>query len=93
MVVRGLLNYNKSSLSFNMHAFLKVIAACGSDEKCEVAKTRGAAHTINYNKESIRTRTKEITGGDGADIIVDMVGGNVWNECTRRLFSLQSCYC
>ena len=68
-----------------------MIAACGSEEKCEIAKSRGAQYTINYNKEKIRDRVKEITNGEGANIIMDMVGGDVWDQCVKRQVIL-SCF-
>ncbi len=56
----------------------------GSDEKIELVKTKGAAHCINYNKENLRDRLMELTGGAGADIIMDSVGGDIFKHCLRR---------
>ena len=50
---------------------LKVIAAVGSDEKMEVCRKYGATMFVNYTKEKMRDKVKELTGGNGADIIYD----------------------
>lgn len=61
----------------------KVIATGGSDEKLAIAKQYGADHLVNYSKEKIRDRVKEITGGTGADVIYDPVGGDAFDESLR----------
>lgn len=53
-----------------------VIVTCGSDEKCEAARLIGATHAINYKTEDFVERTLAITGGRGANIVLDMVGGD-----------------
>jgi NADPH2:quinone reductase len=64
----------------------KVIAAAGSDEKLELTKKFGAESTINYSKEKIRERMKELTeNGRGADVIYDAVGGDAFDEAIRSI--------
>jgi NADPH:quinone reductase len=55
---------------------LTIIVTAGSDEKCEAAKRIGADHAINYKAEDFVARVKEITGGKGVNIVLDMVGGD-----------------
>lgn len=62
-----------------------VIGACGGPEKCELVKQRGAIECIDYNKESIRERMKEITDGNGADIIFEVCGGKIFDESLRSI--------
>jgi NADPH:quinone reductase len=62
---------------------LKVIAAVGSDEKAEITKRYGATMFVNYTKEKMRDKVKELTGGNGADIIYDAVGGDAFEESAR----------
>src|SRR5690606_36476447 len=50
----------------------KVIATAGSEEKANIAKEAGAAEVILYKEENIVERTKELTNGEGVDIILDM---------------------
>lgn len=53
---------------------VEVIGTVGSDEKAELAKAHGAAHTINYRTEDFVARVKEITGGKGVPFVYDSVG-------------------
>jgi NADPH2:quinone reductase len=54
----------------------KVITTAGSAEKCEAARKLGADVAINYKTEDFVAMTKEATGGKGADVILDMIGGD-----------------
>ena len=53
----------------------RVIATAGTDEKCKACKSLGAEHAINYRKEDFVESVRDLTGGKGADVILDMVGG------------------
>ncbi len=61
-----------------------MIGACGSAKKCALAKERGATHTINYRCEDVKARVKDVTNGKGANIILDAVGGHIFDQCLRR---------
>src|SRR6185503_3058275 len=54
----------------------RVIATAGSAEKCEACRRLGADAAINYREEDFVAATKAATGGRGADVILDMVGGD-----------------
>jgi NADPH2:quinone reductase len=54
----------------------RVITTAGSEEKCEACRTLGADTAINYKTQDFVAITKEVTGGKGADVILDMVGGD-----------------
>ena len=65
-----------------------VIATGGTDEKLAVVKERGADHIINYTLPNgslggFREKVKELTDGNGADVIYDPVGGSVFDESMR----------
>jgi NADPH2:quinone reductase len=62
---------------------LRVIACASSDEKLAVCREHGADETINYDREDMRARIKEITAGNGVDLIYDAVGG-VYTEAALR---------
>lgn len=53
----------------------RVIAAASTDEKLELCRKHGAEETINYGREDLKTRMRELTGGEGADVVYDPVGG------------------
>src|SRR4051795_5431816 len=52
-----------------------VISTASSDEKLERLKEFGLDHGINYARENFAERTRELTDGRGADVILDSVGG------------------
>jgi NADPH2:quinone reductase len=54
----------------------KVITTAGSAEKCAAAKKLGADVAVNYKTEDFVAATREATGGAGANLIVDIVGGD-----------------
>ena len=53
-----------------------VIATAGSKEKCDACLRLGADRAINYREEDFVAAVKDATGGKGADVILDMVGGD-----------------
>lgn len=59
-----------------------VIATSASDEKLKTVSERGADHVLNVTK-GFREKVKELTGGKGADVIYDPVGGDVFDESVR----------
>jgi NADPH2:quinone reductase len=54
----------------------RVITTAGSAEKCEACRKLGADVAVNYKSEDFVAATKSATGGKGADVILDMVGGD-----------------
>ncbi|MGH1349800.1 MAG: NAD(P)H-quinone oxidoreductase [Methyloligellaceae bacterium] len=54
----------------------KVITTVSSEEKAEFCLKLGATKAINYTTEDFPTAVKEITDGNGADVILDMIGGD-----------------
>ncbi len=53
----------------------RVIAAASSAEKLALCRQVGADETINYAEEDLRKRVDALTGGKGADMVYDPVGG------------------
>lgn len=54
----------------------EVIVTAGSAEKCAACETLGARRAINYRDEDFVEIVKELTGGKGVDVVLDMVGGD-----------------
>ena len=54
----------------------KVITTAGSAEKCAACRKLGADVAIDYKKEDFVAATKAATGGRGADLIIDIIGGD-----------------
>ena len=55
---------------------LTVIVTCGTDAKCEAARTIGADHAINYRTHDFAAEVRALTGGKGAELVLDMVAGD-----------------
>ncbi len=53
-----------------------VIVTAGSDDKCAACVSLGADHAINYRSHDFVAEVKRLTGGKGADVILDMVAGD-----------------
>lgn len=53
----------------------EVIATAGTTEKCQACIGLGARHAINYREDDFMEETRRLTGGRGADVILDLVGG------------------
>jgi NADPH:quinone reductase len=50
------------------------LVTVGSDEKAEFCRGFGAVAAINYQREDFVARTLELTGGEGVDVVLDIVG-------------------
>lgn len=61
----------------------RVIATAGGADKLEVARAAGAEVLIDYQREDFAERVKEATGGHGADVIYDSVGGDVFDQSLK----------
>ncbi|MCC9003875.1 MAG: NADPH:quinone oxidoreductase family protein [Candidatus Competibacter sp.] len=62
-----------------------VIATASSPEKLAVAQEHGADYLIDTRREDVRSRIKELTGGRGADVIYDPVGGELFAASLRAI--------
>jgi NADPH2:quinone reductase len=54
----------------------RVVTTAGSTEKCDACRRLGADVAVNYRSEDFVAATKAATGGKGADVVLDMVGGD-----------------
>jgi len=63
----------------------RVIACASSDEKLRFCSALGADETLNYANEDIKTRLKEMTGGNGVDVIYDPVGADLAEPALRAI--------
>lgn len=58
------------------HLGAHVIATAGSDEKCKTSLAFGADAAVNYREEDFVAIARKASDGHGADVILDMVGGD-----------------
>jgi len=63
----------------------RVLCTVGGDDKARACEELGAERAINYKSEDFVAVTKELTGGKGVDVILDMVGGSYVARNIRAL--------
>ncbi len=64
-----------------------VIGTSSTDEKCELIASLGCEHAINYTRKDFVQEVKRITNGAGCELIVESVGGDVFDmsmKCLKR---------
>ena len=61
------------------------IACASTEEKLDLCRERGADETINYATENLKDRAKELTGGQGVDVVYDCVGGDYAEQALRAI--------
>ena len=61
----------------------RVIAAASNPEKLAIAQQAGADELIDYSDGDLKDKVKALTGGKGADVIYDPVGGPLFDQCMR----------
>ena len=83
LVHAGAGGVGSAAIQLGKAAGATVIATAGSDEKVEICIKLGADHAINYQTQDFVEATKQITGGRGADVIYDPVGGDVYERSTK----------
>ena len=65
------------------HLGATVIGTAGSPEKAARAKALGADHVIEYKREDIAQRVRDITGVAGVPVVLDGVGGSTWEASLK----------
>lgn len=63
----------------------KVASTVGSEEKLATAREAGADLVINYNEDGFADAVLEWTDGVGVDVVIDNIGGSVFEDCLRAL--------
>ena len=63
----------------------RVIACASNEEKLALCRSRGADETINYTSEDLKERIRDLTKGEGADVIYDPVGGGYAEPALRSI--------
>ena len=72
----------------------RVLAAAGSDEKLERARSLGADAVINYSKVDLSQEVKRLTDGGGVDVVYENIGTATWEKslaCLARTGRLVTC--
>jgi len=74
-----------AAIELAKHLGARVIACASSDEKLEVCKQLGADEVINYDKEDLKARIRELTNQQGCNVVYDPVGGHYSEIALRSL--------
>jgi NADPH2:quinone reductase len=61
----------------------RVVAAASTPEKLRMCVERGADDTVDYSREDLKARVRELTDGQGADVVFDPVGGQYAEAALR----------
>ena len=61
----------------------RVIAVCSSEEKLALARENGADELVNYSQVDLKEAINDLTGGKGADVVYECVGGATFNTLSR----------
>lgn len=64
---------------------ITLIGTAGSDEKCQLALTHGAAHCLNYRDSDWPAKVRNLTGGKGVDVVMDAVGKDTFQGSLSSL--------
>jgi len=64
---------------------IRVIGTVSTPEKAEVARAHGCAHTIDYSREDVAKRVRELTEGRGVDVVFDSVGRSTFQASLDSL--------
>ncbi len=83
LVHAGAGGVGSAAIQLGKAAGATVIATAGGERKTEVCRQLGADHVIDYTTEDFVPLVKEITGGHGADVVYDPVGGEVFDKSRR----------
>src|SRR5690606_24866647 len=61
----------------------RVIAVVSSAEKAAFLRSRGVAEIIDLSVQDLRVAVREMTDGAGADVCMDMIGGDAFDAMSR----------
>lgn len=63
----------------------RVIASAGSQPKLDKARELGADEVVNYTNQGLADEVRSLTGGRGVDVVVEHVGGDIFEASVRAL--------
>ena len=76
LVQGGTSSIGVTAIQLAKAAGARVIATAGSADKCAACVRLGADHAINYRTHDFVAEVKRLTGGQGANVVLDMVAGD-----------------
>jgi NADPH2:quinone reductase len=89
LVHAGAGGVGSAAIQLGLQAGARVIATAGGPEKAQACRELGAHEVVDYRAEpDLPKRIRELTGGRGADVIWDPVGGDVF-DASRRCIAFE----
>ena len=85
MVVAAGSGVGQAAVQIAKTARARVIGTARGEDKCAQAATLGADDVIDSTREDVSKRVKALTGGRGADIVIEHVGASTWDGSVRSL--------
>ncbi|PYM06390.1 MAG: alcohol dehydrogenase [Candidatus Rokuibacteriota bacterium] len=85
LVVGGASGVGSAAIQVALVRGARVLATAGSEAKRKRALELGAEHAIDHHADSISSEARRLSGGRGADVVVDHVGAATWGESLRSL--------
>lgn len=67
---------------FNLFLF-QVIGVCGTEDKASLVREKGAFASLKYKAKNLKKKVMEVTDGKGVTIILDAVGGEIFDESLK----------
>jgi len=83
LVHAGAGGVGSAAIQLGKAAGARVVATAGSDAKVDLCRELGADLAVNYKEGDFVQAVKDFTGGAGADVIYDPVGGDVYDRSTK----------
>ncbi|HEY9014633.1 MAG TPA: zinc-binding dehydrogenase [Gemmatimonadales bacterium] len=74
-----------AALQIARHLGARTVVTSGSEAKLEVARRLGADAGFNHREADVAAEVRKLTGGSGADVVVDSVGEQTWRHSLRSL--------
>ena len=85
LVMAGGSGVGSAAIQIAKKAGARVITTASSDEKLDKARALGADEGINYSREDFGQRVRELTEGQGVDVVLEHIGSPVWEGCFASL--------
>jgi NADPH:quinone reductase-like Zn-dependent oxidoreductase len=85
LIYGGSSGVGSAAIQISRELGAEVIATAGDDEKCKYSKKIGAHHVINHNQDNWMEEAKNITHGNGVNVVFEHIGSVTWENSLRIL--------
>jgi NADPH:quinone reductase-like Zn-dependent oxidoreductase len=85
LIQAGSSGVGNAAIQIAKHRGARVVATAGTDDKCRRVRELGAELVINYAAKDFAPEVLRFTGSRGADIVLEMIGGDVYEKSLQVL--------